>query len=75
MVAVSSFIYLNSQSCAASLAFARLWPASVFRQRAACELFIAIALLTSGFLVSGLSAAHTIYLAGGNVVVLDKQGE
>jgi succinate dehydrogenase/fumarate reductase flavoprotein subunit len=25
-------------------------------------------------LVSGLSAAHTIYLAGGNVVVLDKQG-
>lgn len=24
--------------------------------------------------VSGLSAAHTIYLAGGNVVVLDKQG-
>ena len=25
--------------------------------------------------VSGLSAAHTIYLAGGNVVVLDKQGE
>lgn len=26
------------------------------------------------FLVSGLSAAHTIYLAGGNVVVLDKQG-
>jgi aspartate oxidase len=26
------------------------------------------------FAVSGLSAAHTIYLAGGNVVVLDKQG-
>lgn len=26
-------------------------------------------------LVSGLSAAHTIYLAGGNVVVLDKQGK
>jgi len=25
-------------------------------------------------IVSGLSAAHTIYLAGGNVVVLDKQG-
>jgi hypothetical protein len=25
--------------------------------------------------VSGLSAAHTIYLAGGNVVVLDKQGK
>jgi hypothetical protein len=25
--------------------------------------------------VSGLSAAHTIYLNGGNVVVLDKQGE
>lgn len=25
-------------------------------------------------LVSGLSAAHTIYLAGGNVLVLDKQG-
>jgi succinate dehydrogenase/fumarate reductase flavoprotein subunit len=24
--------------------------------------------------VSGLSAAHTIYLAGGNVIVLDKQG-
>lgn len=24
--------------------------------------------------MSGLSAAHTIYLAGGNVVVLDKQG-
>jgi flavin-dependent dehydrogenase len=24
--------------------------------------------------LSGLSAAHTIYLAGGNVVVLDKQG-
>jgi hypothetical protein len=24
--------------------------------------------------VSGLSAAHTIYLNGGNVVVLDKQG-
>jgi hypothetical protein len=24
--------------------------------------------------VSGLSAAHTIYLAGGSVVVLDKQG-
>jgi succinate dehydrogenase/fumarate reductase flavoprotein subunit len=24
--------------------------------------------------VSGLSAAHTVYLAGGNVVVLDKQG-
>jgi hypothetical protein len=30
--------------------------------------------LTRGILVSGLSAAHTIYLAGGNVVVLDKQG-
>jgi hypothetical protein len=27
------------------------------------------------FPVSGLSAAHTIYLAGGNVVVLDKQGK
>jgi hypothetical protein len=26
-------------------------------------------------IVSGLSAAHTIYLAGGNVVVLDKQGK
>lgn len=25
--------------------------------------------------MSGLSAAHTIYLAGGNVVVLDKQGK
>jgi hypothetical protein len=25
--------------------------------------------------VSGLSAAHTIYLNGGNVVVLDKQGK
>jgi 2-polyprenyl-6-methoxyphenol hydroxylase-like FAD-dependent oxidoreductase len=25
--------------------------------------------------LSGLSAAHTIYLAGGNVTVLDKQGE
>lgn len=25
--------------------------------------------------VSGLSAAHTVYLAGGNVVVLDKQGK
>jgi hypothetical protein len=25
--------------------------------------------------VSGLSAAHTIYLNGGNVIVLDKQGE
>jgi hypothetical protein len=25
--------------------------------------------------VSGLSAAHTIYLAGGNVIVLDKQGK
>ena len=24
--------------------------------------------------VSGLSAAHTLYLAGGNVIVLDKQG-
>jgi hypothetical protein len=24
--------------------------------------------------VSGLSAAHTVYLNGGNVVVLDKQG-
>lgn len=24
--------------------------------------------------MSGLSAAHTIYLAGGNVIVLDKQG-
>lgn len=34
-----------------------------------------IALLTLSALVSGLSAAHTIYLAGGNVVVLDKQGE
>lgn len=29
----------------------------------------------SMFLVSGLSAAHTIYLAGGNVVLLDKQGK
>lgn len=27
------------------------------------------------FAVSGLSAAHTLYLAGGNVLVLDKQGE
>jgi hypothetical protein len=26
-------------------------------------------------LVSGLSAAHTVYLAGGNIVVLDKQGK
>lgn len=26
-------------------------------------------------LVSGLSAAHTIYLNGGNVIVLDKQGK
>lgn len=25
--------------------------------------------------VSGLSAAHTIYLAGGNVVLLDKNSE
>jgi cation diffusion facilitator CzcD-associated flavoprotein CzcO len=25
--------------------------------------------------LSGLSAAHTVYLAGGNVLVLDKQGE
>lgn len=25
--------------------------------------------------VSGLSAAHTVYLNGGNVLVLDKQGK
>lgn len=31
--------------------------------------------LTSSLPVSGLSAAHTIYLAGGNVTVLDKQGK
>lgn len=31
--------------------------------------------LTISPTVSGLSAAHTIYLAGGNVVVLDKQGK
>lgn len=24
--------------------------------------------------LSGLSAAHTVYLSGGNVLVLDKQG-
>lgn len=30
---------------------------------------------TDQFAVSGLSAAHTVYLAGGNVVVLDKQGK
>lgn len=33
-----------------------------------------LALVLMLILVSGLSAAHTVYLAGGNVVVLDKQG-
>jgi hypothetical protein len=32
-------------------------------------------MLTICVTVSGLSAAHTIYLAGGNVLVLDKQGK
>jgi hypothetical protein len=36
-----------------------------------CECLANLTLLPA---VSGLSAAHTIYLAGGNVVVLDKQG-
>lgn len=38
-----------------------------------CEEVVSLT-ITCLFTVSGLSAAHTIYLAGGNVVVLDKQG-
>lgn len=30
---------------------------------------------TDNHAVSGLSAAHTVYLAGGNVVLLDKNSE
>ena len=39
-----------------------------------CLILIDSEASTDGCLVSGLSAAHTIYQAGGNVVVLDKQG-
>jgi len=38
-----------------------------------CEEVVSLT-ITCLFTVSGLSAAHTIYLAGGNAVVLDKQG-
>lgn len=36
---------------------------------------LVVAKLTGLFVVSGLSAAHTIYLNGGNVLLLDKNSE
>jgi phytoene dehydrogenase-like protein len=46
----------------------------IFNQSLPSLLLMSHVIVVGGGL-SGLSAAHTIYLSGGNVLVLDKQGE
>ena len=76
-VVIPQLLVLGFSSLAATI----LWlPASLWLAEAVGDTLKSMALQLNVLSltpipVSGLSAAHTIYLAGGNVTVLDKQGE